>query len=65
MEAERQQKENSLKLARDKWEGSNAGWGEGMQPYYQLAFRHTDPLDEEFAELARRVFEPLLEHRGE
>lgn len=65
MEAERQRKENSLKLARDKWEGSNAGWGEGMQPYYQLAFRHADPLDEEFAELARRVFEPLLEHRGE
>jgi len=42
------------------WEGNDFGRGESANPYYQLAFRGSDPLDDEFRELARRVYEPFL-----
>ena len=34
--------------------------GEGEDPYFDLCFRNADPLDEEFQQTARAVFEPLL-----
>lgn len=46
--------------ARDVWEGDEYGFrsGEGSDPYYQAAFRDTDPLDAELAHLAAVVFGP-------
>ena len=53
-----------LAAARIAWEGSsfqNGPPAERDDPWFALCFRHLDdPLDEEFAELARSVFEPLL-----
>ncbi len=46
--------------ARNTWEGNDFVRGEGDNPYYQLAFRGCDPLDDEFRELARQVYEPFL-----
>jgi len=50
------------KKARDEWEGSEYIPGESADEYFDLFFRHTDPLDDEFATLAGDVFKPLLEH---
>jgi exodeoxyribonuclease V gamma subunit len=45
------------------WEGSrhdeSTGRGERDNPYYQLAFRGIDPLDDEFKALAGAVFGPM------
>jgi hypothetical protein len=34
--------------------------GECKDAYFDLCFRNTEPLDAEFEETARAVFEPLL-----
>lgn len=47
---------------RTLWEGSERSGGvrgELRDPYYQLAFRGCDPLDDEFEELAGAVFGPM------
>jgi exodeoxyribonuclease V gamma subunit len=53
-----------LAAARSAWEGSsyqNGPRAERDDPWFALCFRDLDdPLDEEFAELARSVFDPLL-----
>lgn len=50
----------SMSAARGAWRG-HAGPGDKDKPSYRLAFRgDPDPLDEEFEDLARAVFEPLL-----
>ena len=52
-----------MKDAREKWEGSEFSFPEKDDDYYDLCFRHTDPLDgDDFSGAARRVFGPLLEH---
>lgn len=61
-EAVRKGKGGEMEKARRKWEG---GWnfpGEMEDAYNRLCFRD-DPLDEEFEELAERVFGVLLEHK--
>ena len=55
----------ALNKAERKWRGSPfAGYarGESDDPYYDLCFRHSDPLDEVFEDVAVRVFSPLLAH---
>ena len=49
-------------VARAKWEGHSftGAPGECGDPYFDLCFRNVDPLDEEFQQTARAVFEPLL-----
>jgi len=47
------------RAAADAWEKEC-----GRNAYLVLAFRDADPLDARFAELARAVFEPLLEAEG-
>jgi exodeoxyribonuclease V gamma subunit len=49
--------------ARTKWGGD--WYPENDDPYYDLCFGDSDPLDEEFELVSRIVFEPLLRHRGE
>ncbi|MCB1325797.1 MAG: exodeoxyribonuclease V subunit gamma [Leptospiraceae bacterium] len=58
----------ALRAAREQWHGRfGEDGGESREPHFQLAFRHRDffadeaALDE-FAELALRIFDPLLQH---
>jgi len=52
--------EDALRSARNIWEGNNYNRGEREDPYYQLCFGNTDPLDSEFQVIAKEVFGPLL-----
>ncbi len=67
--AERLQKgqgeERALSAARTAWVGNEFSkkTPEGQDPYHLLVFRGCDPLDADFARLAREVFLPMLEHR--
>ena len=52
----------AMKVAREKWEGSEFSFPEKDDDYYDLCFRHTDPLEgDDFSDTARRVFGPILE----
>ena len=53
-----------LEKARGEWEGSDfpPRPGEKEDAHFALCFRDADPLDEEFMALARRVFDPILQH---
>jgi exodeoxyribonuclease V gamma subunit len=55
-------RQEPLEVARVKWEGSSFTNvpGECEDPYLDLCFRNTDPLNEEFQQTARAVFGPLL-----
>jgi exodeoxyribonuclease V gamma subunit len=57
-------RKSPLEAARVVWEGSsfqNGPRAERDDPWFALCFRDLDdPLDEEFVELSRSVFEPLL-----
>jgi exodeoxyribonuclease V gamma subunit len=55
----------ALALARRKWTGSDFARGESDNPYYNVCFKMTDPLDETFEEVSQAVFEPLLAHGTE
>ena len=57
--------ENALNAARRTWTGSEYSRGECEDPFYQLCFRNTDPLDSEFRRIAVDVFTPLIEHQKE
>jgi exodeoxyribonuclease V gamma subunit len=51
----------ALTLARKKWQGSgNFARGESADPYYDICFRTTDPLDRAFEDVSKAVFGPLL-----
>lgn len=53
-------KKGDLGSARTSWCGDR--FPEGADPYYQLCFGDTDPLDEEFVRLSQALIEPLLRH---
>jgi len=55
--------DKALWAARRAWEGEERrpGTAERDNPYYQLAFGDTDPLDEEFTTLTMAVLGPLFE----
>lgn len=59
----------ALSTARKQWEAPefrNGGhYGESENPWYRLAYRDSDPLDEEFGEIAVELISPLLATRGE
>jgi len=63
-EAELSGYKDPLRKARSAWEGGYQMAGEKDDEAIALIFRDADPLDEEFMELARRVFGPLLQHAG-
>jgi exodeoxyribonuclease V gamma subunit len=52
----------ALALARRKWTSNEFARGESDNPYYDVCFKMTDPLDESFEEVSQAVFEPLLAH---
>jgi exodeoxyribonuclease V gamma subunit len=55
-------RQEPIAVARVKWERHpfTGAPGECEDPYFDLCFRNVDPLDEEFEQTARAVFEPLL-----
>jgi exodeoxyribonuclease V gamma subunit len=53
--------DQALKSARSTWEGNDFVRGEIKDSYYQLCFEHADPLDEDFEELSKTIFDPLIE----
>jgi len=56
----------ALMAAMQTWQGNDFGSrAENNDLYYQACFRNTDPLDNEFKELALKIFEPILINRGE
>jgi exodeoxyribonuclease V gamma subunit len=56
-------KDDPFQKAEQIWKGSEKSWGDVMNPYNQLIFRDTSPIDKEFAELAECVFKPIFAHR--
>jgi exodeoxyribonuclease V gamma subunit len=58
-------KSAALASARKEWVSSEFTRGESDNPYYDLGFKMTDPLDESFEEISQTVFEPLLAHARE
>jgi exodeoxyribonuclease V gamma subunit len=51
----------ALTLARKKWQGSgDYARGESADPYYDICFKTTDPLDRDFEDVSKAVFGPLL-----
>jgi exodeoxyribonuclease V gamma subunit len=48
-------KTTALSLARKKWQG-----GESADPYNDICFKMTDPLDQAFEDVSKAVFGPLL-----
>jgi exodeoxyribonuclease V gamma subunit len=51
-----------LREARAAWEGNDFTMGEKQDLYYQLCFRHQDPIDSEFERIAEEIFAPLMNH---
>ena len=58
--AKGKEEEQARQSARNKWKGSDFSPGEGEDPYFQVCFEHGDPLNEEFEELSKKIFEPLI-----
>jgi exodeoxyribonuclease V gamma subunit len=54
---------DALEAARIVWEGNDYASGERNEPYFALCFTDVDPFTEEFEDLARQIYEPLLQHQ--
>ncbi len=50
----------ALQSAMDEWEGNDFKRGENKDLYNQVCFEYINPFDQEFEELSRTVFEPLI-----
>ena len=57
--------ENALKEARATWEGNEFTMGERQDLYYQLCFRHQDPIDSQFRQIAEEISAPMLKYLKE
>ena len=57
--------DKALAEARNTWAGGEWRRGEREDPYYDLCFRDTDPLDDEFMEIAEAVFGPMTAFQKE
>jgi exodeoxyribonuclease V gamma subunit len=54
-------KKTALMQARKKWQGSgDYARGESDDPYYNICFKMSDPLDRAFEDVSKAVFGPLL-----
>jgi len=52
----------ALNSAKNKWTGNDFARGESKDPYFELCFGKTDPLDQAFQRISKEVFAPLLAH---
>jgi len=57
-----QTEQAALNFAQKKWIGSDFSRGESEDPYFELCFGKTDPLDKDFEKIAEKIFAPLLDH---
>ncbi|MFP3982818.1 MAG: exodeoxyribonuclease V subunit gamma [Desulfurivibrionaceae bacterium] len=48
--------------AKKEWLGSDRVPGEGTDPWFNFRYRQDLPLDQEFEELALKIFKPIYEH---
>jgi exodeoxyribonuclease V gamma subunit len=57
----------ALKAARNAWKGNDFApvSAESKDPYFDICFRYTDPIDDTFQEHTRAVWRPLLKHLSE
>jgi exodeoxyribonuclease V gamma subunit len=57
-------REKALSGAKFKWHGDDYdnNFAERDDPYYLRCFGNMDPIDETFEEVAKQVYEPLLDH---
>ncbi len=59
------QNDKALSRAHSRWEGSEFSLpGERENPYFNLCFGDSDPLDRHFEKLSLKVYEPLLKARS-
>ncbi len=56
----KEDKQKAIQKAKAQWEGNDYVMGEGMDEYYKFCFRGNDPIDEEFFELSKRIFLPIV-----
>ncbi|HPE45299.1 MAG TPA: hypothetical protein PK380_05450, partial [Deltaproteobacteria bacterium] len=56
--------ERAMQDARKAWEGSRYQTGEAGDAALLICFPGTDPLDDEFRELALAVYGPILDAMG-
>jgi len=54
----------ALNYSKKKWIGGyyRGSWSESDNPYYNLCFSKTDPLDDEFRKIAEKVFTPFFKY---
>jgi exodeoxyribonuclease V gamma subunit len=52
----------ALLLAEKRWSGSQYQWGEASDPYYQLCYSRTNPIDSSFEKIAKTIFMPIFKH---
>lgn len=58
--------EDALRHSHDAWQGNGfKRHAEIDDLYFHLCFRHTDPLDSEFREIAQEIFGPVLRRQKE
>ncbi len=55
--------EQALSKAKERWFGGYNFDGESEKPYFKLAFRGQEPLDETFQTVSEQIFLPYLHHR--
>jgi len=56
---------DALENARRTWDGNDFNPGESNDLYFDLCFRETDPLDDEFKRISTEVFGPIFQHGRE
>ena len=56
---------DALGNARKTWEGNDFNPGESNDLYFDLCFRKTDPMDEEFEKVSIEIFGPIFKHGRE
>ena len=56
----KQDQEKAVQNARFQWEGNDYVPGEGKDEYYEFCFRKYDPIDEEFLELSKKIYLPII-----
>ncbi len=54
--------DKAFQKAKHKWEGNEYSRGESKDEYYEFCFRDVSPLDNEFLELSKAIFLPIIIH---
>ena len=58
-------REDALRSAMRHWTGTGNSYAESENPYFRLCFSDPEPFNEDFMDIAVKVFEPLLLHEEE